>query len=238
MSPRVKIAVASLVAAVVVAGTGIWWWYLRDDAPAPVSLESAVESVAGDAGAEIDGIDGTWRVDTETGAFDYESATGTFVGFRITEELSTIGSTEAVGRTGDVTGSVVIDGTTLTEASFEADVTTITTNQSMRDSKVQDALETGEFTTATFVLSEPVELGDAAASGETVAVTATGDLTIHGVTTSVEVPLEAQLVEGTVVVVGSLPITFSDYGVEVPNSPIVVSVEDHGTMEIQLLLTR
>ena len=51
-------------------------------------------------------------------------------------------------------------------------------------------------------------------------------------------PLQAQLVEGTVVVVGSVDITFSDFGVEVPSSPIVVSAEDHGVLELQLLLAR
>lgn len=181
---------------------------------------------------------GTWTVDSETGDFDYERATGTFVGFRITEELSTVGSTEAVGRTGDVTGSITIDGTTLTEATFEADVTTITTNSSRRDSKVQEALETEEHPTATFVLSEPVDLGEGVAEGGSASVTATGDLTIHGVTRSVAVPLQAQLVGETVVVVGSLDLVFSDDEVEVPTSPIVVSVEDHGSMELQLLLTR
>ena len=65
---------------------------------------------------------------------------------------------------------------------------------------------------------------------------AVGDLTIHGVTKSVEFPLEAKLVNGTVVVVGSLDITFSEFDVETPTSAAVLSVEDHGELELQLLL--
>ena len=65
-----------------------------------------------------------------------------------------------------------------------------------------------------------------------------GDLTIHGTTQHVSIPLQAQLVNGTAVVVGSLDLTFADYGVSVPTSPAVVSVDDHGTLEFQLLLTR
>ena len=42
-------------------------------------------------------------------------------------------------------------------------MTAITTNESRRDDKVQSALDTDEFPTATFVLTEPIELGDAAA---------------------------------------------------------------------------
>ena len=37
-------------------------------------------------------------------------------------------------------------------------------------------------------------------------------------------------------VVGSIDITFADYGVSVPSSPIVVSAEDTGILELQLFL--
>ena len=143
------------------------------------------------------------------GEFSYEDSTGTFVGFRVEEELSGIGSTTAVGRTPTVSGTITFDGTTLTAATIEADMTAITTNDSRRDDNVQDALETDQFPTATFVLTEPIELGDAANTGAATTVEATGDLTIHGVTTTVTLPLEAQLVDGTIVVVGSLDIDLS-----------------------------
>ena len=104
-------------------------------------------------------------MDTSVGEFSYEDSTGTFVGFRVDEELSGIGSTTAVGRTPEVTGTLVVEGTTVTAVTIEADMTAITTNESRRDDKVQDALDTGQFPTATFDLTEPIELGDAAASG-------------------------------------------------------------------------
>ncbi len=242
--PR-KIIVA-VVLVVALLGAGVWW-FLRDDAPAEADLATAVESVqeetapADDGSATTaatdDGIAGTWTVDTETGDFSYESATGTFAGFRIAEELSSIGSTTAVGRTDAVSGEVTIEGTTLTAATFEVDLTTITTETSMRDDKVQEALETDAFPTATFTLTEPVELGSAA-DGEAIEVTATGELTVHGVTQPVELAVEAQLVDGTIVLVASTELTFSDYDVEVPSSPAVLSVDDHGTLEAQILLVR
>lgn len=243
----VLFGVTGLAVVMIVAGI---WWFLRDDAPAEVSLDAAVETVetvseteATEADDTADGavgdgsVSGTWTVDTETGEFDYERATGSFVGFRIEEELNGIGSTTAVGRTGEVAGSVTIDGTTVTGASFEIDLTTITTDDSRRDDNVQDALETVDFPTATFVLTEPIELGADAADGAAVAATAAGELTIHGVTQVVGFDLEAQLVDGTIVVVGSTVVTFSDYGVEVPNGGPVISVDDFGVLELQLLLT-
>ncbi len=202
----------------------------RQRAPRPRT--SAAES------ATTQGVDGNWTVDTETGEFDYESATGTFAGFRIQEELASIGSATAVGRTGDVTGTITIEGDTLVAAEFSVDLSTITTNESRRDDRVQSALETGQFPTATFTLTEPVSLGAAATTGEAVSVSAVGDLTIHGVTNQVTFALDAQLVGDTIVVVGSTDILFSDYGVQVPDSQVVLSVEDHGVVEMQLLLVR
>ncbi len=186
------------------------------------------------AAASTVAVAGTWTVDTSVGEFSFENSTGTFVGFRVQEELSSIGSTTAVGRTPTVTGEITFDGTTLSAATIEADMTAISTNESRRDDRVQEALETGQFPTATFVLTEPIDLGEAVNTGAAVSVEATGDLTIHGVTTPVTLPLDAQLVDGTIVVVGSLDMALSTYGVEAPTAPIVVSVSDQAQIEFQL----
>jgi polyisoprenoid-binding protein YceI len=251
MSNGLKVALAAAVLVVVAVVGGGAYWFLRDDAPPEVSLSAATDAVTGTTAAASgagstgsapstgsDGIAGTWVVDAESGEFGYESATGSFAGFRIQEELARIGTTTAVGRTGDIEGSVQIDGTTVSAVDVEIDMTTITTNESQRDGAVQRALETSQHPTATFTLTQPIDLGDGAAAGQAVAVDAVGDLSVHGVTRSVTFPLEAQLVGDQIVVVGALDVTFSDYDVEVPSAQIVVSVEDHGTLELQLLLVR
>jgi polyisoprenoid-binding protein YceI len=208
----------------------------------PVTTEAAAdpvttEAATTDAVATTTGITGTWTVDTSIGEFSFEDSTGTFVGFRVEEELTGIGSTTAVGRTPVVAGTMTIDGTTVTAVSIEANMDEIVTNDRRRDDNARRALDTDEFPTATFALTQPIELSDAAAGGEPVSVTAVGDLTIHGITKPVEIPLEAQLVDGVVVVVGSVDIVFADYGVSVPDAPIVVSAEDHGVIELQLFFT-
>ena len=246
MSKRWSTLTPFVAVGLLVAAAGLWWFF-SGDTPDEVSLDAATASVAddvedpssADADADADAdISGVWTVDTETGTFDYESATGSFVGFRIAEELSGIGSTTAVGRTGDVTGSLTIDGSTVTDATFTVDMTTLTTNDSRRDNNVQDALDTDRFPTASFTLSSPIDLGDGAARGEPVTATVTGDLTIHDITREVAIPIEAQLVDDTVVVVGSTNITFADFDVAVPPSRVVLSVEDNGPLELQLLFTR
>jgi polyisoprenoid-binding protein YceI len=178
-----------------------------------------------------------WVVDTSIGSFDFDSADGSFVGFRVNEEL-TIGSATAVGRTGDVAGTLTIEGTTVSDVTIEADLSQLVTNDSRRDRAARGALDTEEFPLATFVQTQPLEIPADAAAGSPVAVTAVGDLTIHGVTLPVEVPIEAQLVDDVIALIGSLPVAFADYGVTAPSAPIVVSVEDNGIIEFQLLFTR
>jgi polyisoprenoid-binding protein YceI len=236
------VAVAGLVVVAAVAG-GLYW-YLRDDSPSAVDLSATRDAISdgtatgsgGTAlGSEAGGIEGVWTVDTAVGEFSVEAdTTATFVGFRVQEELSSIGSTTAIGRTPEVSGMIEIAGTAVTAAEITADLTGIVSNESRRESAIQRSLDTGTNPEATFVLSAPIELGDGAATGELVQATAGGQLTINGVTNEVEFAIEAQLVEGMVLVTGSTEIVFADYGVETPTAPIVVSVEDNGIVELQL----
>ena len=57
-------------------------------------------------------------------------------------------------------------------------------------------------------------------------------------TKSVQIPLQAKRSGNEIVVTGSLPIVFADYGIQKPNSFAVLSIDDHGTMEFQLLFTK
>jgi polyisoprenoid-binding protein YceI len=250
----IVVAVAVLAA----AAAGAWYLFLRPPAPAEVALgavptaaptDDATEAPASEAPASAEsaapaasaavavGLDGTWTVDPSIGSFDDFS--GSFVGYRVTEELVGIGTSTAVGRTPDVTGSLTLAGSTITDASFEADLTTLQSDSGMRDGQLgRQGLETDTYPTATFVLAEPIELDAMPDDGETVEATAVGDLTLHGVTQQVEIPLEARLTDGVVTVVGSLPVAFGDYGMTAPESMRVLSIDENGTMEFQLQFTQ
>jgi polyisoprenoid-binding protein YceI len=243
-----------VVVVLVLAAAGGLWWFLSGDEPEAVDLGSAAAVLSTtttptaqdlppasedtEEPVEGAGIDGTWTVDTSIGSFSFEDATSSFVGFRVAEELASVGAAEAVGRTPTVFGTIEIEGSTLVSASLEADFTAIVTNDSRRDNRVQGALETDQYPTATFVLTEPVDFGSIPAAGESISVTAVGELTVHGVTNTVEIPLKAQLVDDVIVVVGSTEIVFADYDVEAPSAVIVLSVEDRGQVELQLFFTR
>ena len=65
-----------------------------------------------------------------------------------------------------------------------------------------------------------------------------GTLTIRDVSQDVTLELDGQRVGDVVVVVGTLPVDFTSFGVTMPTAPIVVSVEDDGDLEWQLFLRR
>ena len=184
-----------------------------------------------------EGLDGTWNVDPSVGTFaDFSSS---FVGYRVDEELANVGAATAVGRTPDVSGSLTLDGSTITTVDITADLSTLQSDESRRDGQLKrQALETDTYPTATFSLTQPIDLGSAPADGQVIQATATGDLTIHGVTKSVELPVEALLSGDVVTVTGSIDILFADYGISRPTSFAVLSIADHGTMEFQLQLTK
>jgi polyisoprenoid-binding protein YceI len=69
---------------------------------------------------------------------------------------------------------------------------------------------------------------------EALSTTAAGELTIHGVTRTVQIPVDAERNGSVVTVVGSIEIVFSDYGMTSPQSMAVLSVDDSGIMEFQL----
>ena len=166
---------------------------------------------------------------------EWTATDGSFAGYRVDEVLNDTDVT-VVGRTDDVTGTFTVDGLTLTAAEITVDVASIETDSSSRDAYFRDmALRTGEHPTATFTLTGPVTAASTPAVGEVQSVTATGELTIAGVTREVTVDLEAVLNEGSGQVAGSIPITFADFGVEAPNLGFV-SVEPEGFVEFSLVI--
>ncbi len=255
---RLWIVLGASAALIVVAAVSIWWFLLRSDAPEAVSLEGALASVASSTtstpppettapspastlaadppqttttiGDDPPPIEGAWTL-----AGDGRS----FAGYRVREELAGIGFFEAVGRSSEVSGSLTIEGGQVTAVDVLVDMTALRSDDSRRDGAIRrQALETDTFPEASFSLTEPITLPAGAAAGDAFAVEGVGELELHGVTRTVTLPLEAQLAEGSVVVVGSLPILFADYGITPPSAAIVLSVEDNGVMEFQLVFVR
>jgi polyisoprenoid-binding protein YceI len=173
------------------------------------------------------------------GSWVLASGANSFVGYRVAEELSTLGVTTAVGRTSDLSATLTFDGTAITAVEVEANLAALTSDDDRRDRTLgRQALESNTFPSGTFSLTEPIVLESEPVDGVPIAATAVGDLTLHGVTRSVAVALEGQLVGDQVVVIGSTEIVFADFDIDPPTAIILVSVADEGTMEFQLILER
>ncbi len=181
-------------------------------------------------------LDGVWSVNTTLGSF--EDYTSSWAGYRVGEELSGIGATDAVGRTPAVSGTLEIAGTTVAAAVVEVDLTTVVSDRPQRDGLVRRSLDTQQFPSARFELTEPVAFESLPAAGESVTATVVGAFEIHGASRPVEISLEATWIEGVVIVGGTFEIRFEDYGIVPPRAPVVLSVEDIGTIELLLNFTR
>ena len=180
-----------------------------------------------------DGLDGTWTIDTTIGSFtDFSSS---FVGYRVNETLAENKANTAVGRSPQVSGTLVLAGSKITSVDITADLTGLRSDDDRRDGRLQEqAIETNQFPQAAFRLTSPLALESVPADGITFTATATGELTLHGVTRAVTFPVESRLTGDVVTVTGSIDIVFADFSIERPTSFVVLSIEDHGIMEFQL----
>ncbi|MFN6119196.1 MAG: YceI family protein, partial [Actinomycetes bacterium] len=159
------------------------------------------------------------------------------LGYRVSEVLGGV-DTEGAGRTNQVTGTLTIEGTTATAAEFTVDMASITSDSDRRDGQFRTRImSTDEFPTSTFVLTSPIEFGTIPAEGEQITASATGDLTLRGVTRSVTFDLTAQLEGGRIGVLGSIPILFSDYEIPDPSNGFAV-VKDNGLLEFVLVFDK
>jgi polyisoprenoid-binding protein YceI len=261
LNRRLLLAGVTIVVLAALGAAATWYFALRSDAPAQVSLEGAIASLSatpgptGEAAAPTT-AGGTTGATATTGSPTPTVAAGTatpttltgvwqllptssFVGYRVEEQLAGIGANTAVGRTSSVTGSLEFDGTAITAVVVEANLATLRSDDSRRDGALRrQSLETTQFPTARFALTQPISLDRAPVDHETVAVTASGQLTLHGTTRDIEIPLQAQMTAGRVVVVGSMEIEFADYQISPPSALSVLSVDSHGLIELQLVFGR
>jgi len=246
---RSILAVVAIVA-IVAGGYLAYDNVLRGDDVAPLALPSTAPSAAAtsapsastaeaastapSAAAGDGAVAGTWTV-----------TSGSEAGYRVREQLANLpAESDAIGRTSDVTGSITVvdagDGAQLTAGDIAIDTTTIASDESRRDNRMRsEGLQTDQFPTATFTLTQPVDVPATAVAGTATDVTLVGDLTLHGVTKSVEIPAQAVLANGQIQVAGSLSFPLSDFQITAPNvGGFIVSIADEGALEFVVVFTK
>jgi polyisoprenoid-binding protein YceI len=170
--------------------------------------------------------DGVWRL-----------TSGSRAGYRVQETLFGQ-STTAVGRTDEVRGQFAVGGTSVLSGRFTVDLRRVTSDREQRDQQFRTRImDTNHFPNATFELSTPIELARVPAKLATIATSARGRLTLHGVAQTVRVRLVARRNASRIEINGSIPVAFADYGI--PNPSLgPASTEDHGEIEFLLVSER
>jgi polyisoprenoid-binding protein YceI len=206
---RLRIAVlAVIVVILVIVGGGVAFTLMADDPPPPPRLETR-EVVPGGA--------------------EFRVGSGSFAGYRVDEEYLGVGVNTAVGRTPAVTGTIRVDGTTVTEAKLTADLTQLRSDRAQRDDALtRRGIETGRYPNATFVLDEPLHLSPDEQPAK-------GTLTLHGHTAPITLTVAGSLAGGRLELAGRAPIAFGDFAIEAPSVAGLVTVRDHGSLEFKLV---
>lgn len=228
-TPRGWIVSAAAGAAVAAIATfaAVYLLLFRGSAAAPLTLSPSAATPG--PSLATDQVPGTWKV-----------GSGSVAGYRVRETLLFAAAPDdAVGRTSSISGTMTVSGTPsslmVTAARFTVDVSTLTSDQSMRDDHVRSQwLDSNTYPKATFVLSSPLSLPSTALSGTPFTVSTGGQMTIHGVTRAVTIPISARLSGSTIELAGSTSFPFEQFGMSVPNVAGFVSVQDHATMEFDL----
>jgi polyisoprenoid-binding protein YceI len=238
LRPRrlVSLLIGGIVALAILAlgGTWIYIHVIEGPAPAPLSLRSGSTTspraatgspAAGTASAAS--VTGKWRV-----------AAGSVVGYRVNEVLAGQNNV-AVGRTSDVSGSMTVDGSTVTTASFSVEMATIHSDQSERDAQFDGRImDTASYPTGTLTLTTPIDLGTVPADGGIHSYQANANLTLHGRTRAVTFTLQAERTSAGIKVSGSIPIVFADWGIANPSFGSFVTTQDHGLLEFLITFSR
>lgn len=228
------VAIPVLVLLVAVVGPWVYINVLRDDPPERLTLADVTTTTVAPgrtapsttAAGAATGIDRAWTV-----------GEGSVAGYRVKEVLFGQDA-EAVGRTSAVTGSLEIVGTTVTAAEVTVDMTSVTSDESRRDGQFRNRImDTATYPTATFVLTEPIELGEVPGEGGEISVVAAGELTLRGVTRVVSFDITARRGAASIDASAAIPIDFDDF--QIPDaSGGPASVGREGELELLLVFTR
>ena len=227
-NPRILlVGVVALVALFAVA----YFALFNSDSPPKLTLET--KGSTNTAAPPTGDLAGTWSV-----------ADGSIAGYRVREKLAQLPApSDAVGRTGAITGQVTIDDAGGTyrcrNANFTVDVSQLKSDQDKRDNRIRSiGLETDKFPQATFAAAGPITIPADAVDGKIVTVPVEGDLSLHGQTRKVTIPLQVQRDGAQIRLVGNYQFGWADFAMEAPSLPPFVSVTGNPTLEFDLHLSK
>src|SRR5574341_569272 len=240
---RLLLVIAAAGVLLAAAGAAGWWFFVREDnqlaASAPDIPEELVDATASPApsgttatpGSANSGSTVTYRINPELSEAAYF----------VDEELASLPlPSTAKGTTNEISGELVLtsDGAALAEGAtsrFTVDLRNLTSDESRRDGRVQQALETSVYPTATFTITGVTGYDPAIPEGEEQSLQLTGTLDLHGVQREVTWEVKAKREGNAVSALATLTVNFADFGITPPTFAGLVSIDDKATLQVQLI---
>ncbi|HEX6032195.1 MAG TPA: YceI family protein [Tepidiformaceae bacterium] len=223
----------ALIAVVLAVGGG-WWLFVREDnelaeaapeIPQDLRTQTAVPASTHPA-SDSDGQAFTILADRSEAAYFAD------------EKLARLSvPSTAKGTTRQISGEFHLTPTGLDlahESTFAVDLRSLKSDESMRDRRVQTALETSRFPEATFVaksVSGPIESLNETTDTD---LKLTGILTIKGVEREVTWDVKAKRDGNVLTALATVNFRYADFGVPVLNIGGFVSVEEDVTLQVQI----
>jgi polyisoprenoid-binding protein YceI len=230
---RMLVGVAAAVVLLVVAAGAGWWFFIREDNElATESPEIPADLVGNPTSSAGSGEVLTFRIIPDRSEAAYYAD----------EKLARLPlPSTAKGTTNDIEGDfhLTADGFDLhpeNESSFTVDLTTLTSDEAMRDRRVHnDALQTAQFPTATFVATGVSGVDTSAPVGSETTFQLTGMLDLHGVEKEVTWDVQARREGNVMTALATVEFAFADFNITPPNIAGFVSVEDTVTLQVQVV---
>ena len=162
--------------------------------------------------------------------------------FKVREQLAKLSfPSDAIGKTSDISGNMALnpDGTINTSVSkIVVNVASLVSDSAMRDGYLKRViLQTDQYPNATFVPTKITGVNPLTASGQ-VSFQITGNLTIKDVTTPVTWNVTGTAQNGQATGIATTTFTFEDFNLPQPRVPVVLSVVDSITLEVDLTCQR
>ena len=220
---------AAVVVVLALGGPFVYIHFIEGPPPPKLTLPTTPSSTdtASDVTSDITSVGGTYHV-----------GAGSEAGYRVTEVLVGQNST-AVGRTTKIWGSVTISGSSVTAGMFTVDMASVESDQSERNAQFDGRImDVAQYPTATLKLTTPVALGTIPPVGSKATYTATGDLTMHGVTRRMTFALTAERTADGISALADVPIVFADWDIANPSVGGFVTTNSSGTLEVLVNLTK
>ena len=198
------------------------------DAPVPANTPAptATPTEDADSGAQT----------TVAGA-EFVIQTGATARYLIREQLATLDfPNDAIGETGDVSGSIIFDAggrIVAPDSKIVVDLRGLKSDSDRRDGYVRSrSLETDTYPNAEFIISEAAGLSWPLPSQGEASFQLLGDMTVHGVTRPLTWDVAGSFDGDSFTGQARTNFTFEEFEIDVPRVRVVLSVDNDIRLEV------